>query len=207
MILGLDLSVILAFLGAGILLNLTPGADVMFATASGLSGGPRAGAAAALGVSLGALLHTALAAVGLSALLLAFPLAYDAIRWVGAGYLVFLAFKAWRAPAPSRSIGTTDLSRAIGRGFLTNALNPKVALFILALLPQFTAPDAGPVWAQILFLGGLFAFTGFFITAGYGVAAGQLGARLTRHAKLLNRISSLVYLAIALRLVTQSAKG
>ncbi|MBV7380288.1 LysE family translocator [Maritimibacter dapengensis] len=207
MILGLDPAAVLAFVGAGLLLNLTPGPDVMFATASGLSGGPRVGAAAALGVALGGLLHTLLAAVGLSALLTTFPVAYDLVRWAGAGYLVYLAIRAWRAPPPDRGRGATELSRAIGRGFLTNALNPKVALFILALLPQFTAPEAGAVWAQILILGTLFATTGFFVTAAYGVAAGQLGAQLARHARLLNRIGAVVYIGLAARLAVQGARG
>lgn len=205
--LGLDPASVAAFLGAGVLLNLTPGADVMFATASGLSGGKRNGAAAALGVSFGALVHTVLAALGLSALLMASPLAYDAVRWAGAAYLLFLAVKAWRAGPPEARRGAAQLRRAVGRGFLTNVLNPKTALFIFALLPQFTAPDAGTVWAQILVLGGLFAVTGFFITAGYGVAAGALGRRLIRHAKLMNRISAGVYLLLALRLVTHSARA
>lgn len=201
MILGLDPSAVAAFVGAGVLLNLTPGADVMFATASGVSGGPRAGAAAALGVSLGALWHTALAAAGLTALLAAFPVAYDAVRYAGAAYLVYLAWKTWRAGAAAPGAGVQRLGRAIWRGFVTNALNPKVALFILALLPQFTAPAAGPLWAQILALGMIFAFTGFFVTAGYGVAAGIVGAKLTRHARVLNRVSAVVYAALALRLV------
>lgn len=201
MILGLDPSVVLAFVGAGIVLNLTPGADVMFASASGLSGGPRAGAAAALGVALGALMHTVLAAAGLSALIAASPVLFELVRWAGAGYLLFLAWKAWRAGAVPAQGGETRLIGAIRRGFLTNALNPKVALFILALLPQFTAPEAGPLWAQILALGAIFSVTGFFITAGYGMAAGLLGARLNRHARALNRVSAVVYGGLALRLV------
>ncbi|MGR3364916.1 MAG: LysE family translocator [Maritimibacter harenae] len=201
MILGLDPSVVLAFVGAGIVLNLTPGADVMFASASGLSGGPRAGAAAALGVALGALMHTVLAAAGLSALIAASPVLFELVRWAGAGYLLFLAWKAWRAGAVPAQGGETRLIGAIRRGFLTNALNPKVALFILALLPQFTAPEAGPLWAQILALGAIFSVTGFVITAGYGMAAGLLGARLNRHARALNRVSAVVYGGLALRLV------
>ncbi|MEC7762765.1 MAG: LysE family translocator [Pseudomonadota bacterium] len=201
MILGLDPSAVLAFVGAGVLLNLTPGADVMFATASGVSGGPRVGAAAALGVALGALWHALLAAAGLSALLAAFPPAYDAVRYAGAAYLIFLAWKTWRAGPAVAGDGAQGLWRAIRRGFMTNALNPKVALFILALLPQFTSPSTGPIWAQILALGLVFAVTGFFITAGYGIAAGLVGARLTRHARLLNRVSAMVYALLALRLV------
>lgn len=201
MIFGLDPSAVAAFVGAGVLLNLTPGADVMFATASGMSGGPRVGVAAAFGVALGGFWHAILAAAGLSALLAAFPLAYDAVRYAGAAYLVFLAWKTWRAGPAGAGDGVQRLGRAIRRGFVTNALNPKVALFILALLPQFTSPESGSLWAQILTLGGIFAVTGFFITAGYGVAAGVVGAQLSRHARTLNRVSAVVYAALALRLV------
>lgn len=203
MILGLDPAAVAAFVGAGLIVNLTPGADVMFASASGISGGPRAGAAAALGVALGALFHTVLAAAGLSALLLAAPWAYEAVRYAGAAYLFYLAIRAWRARPPTPAVGGAGrLGRAVARGFLTNALNPKVALFVLAFLPQFAAPGAGPFWAQILVLGGLFATTGLIVTAGYGVAAGLLGARLLRHAPALNRLSALVYAGLALRLVS-----
>jgi len=201
MIAGLDPATVLAFLGAGVLLNLTPGADVMFASASGLAGGPRAGVAAALGVALGGVLHTLLAAAGLAALLLASPLAYDAVRWLGAGYLLFLAVKSWRAPPAEEVAGAQRLGRAIRRGFVTNALNPKVALFVLAFLPQFTNPEAGPVWQQILVLGLLFSGTGFFITAGYGALAGAVGHALAGAAGWMGKVAAVVFVLLALRLV------
>lgn len=201
-LLAMDLATVAAFAGAGILLNLTPGSDVMFASASGLSGGPRAGIAAAAGISLGGLVHTALAAFGLAALIAASPATYDAIRWLGAAYLLFLAIKTWRSPPASRhGTGENRLYTAFKRGFLTNMLNPKVALFILAFLPQFTTPAAGPIWHQILILGVVFASTGFCITAGYGATAGLLRTALGRVSKTLNRITALVFGALAIRLV------
>ena len=201
MILGLDAVTIASFVGAGLLLNLTPGADVMFASASGLAGGPRAGVAAALGVALGGLMHTLLAAAGLAALLAASPAAFEAVKWLGAGYLLFLAVKAWRAGAPQQARGAQSLGRAVRRGFVTNALNPKVALFVLAFLPQFTRPEAGPVWGQILLLGGLFSVTGFFITAAYGAAAGYAGRALGRAFGWLNKLAALVFAGLAGRLL------
>lgn len=200
-LLGLDGVTLASFLGAGVLLNLTPGADVMFASASGIAGGPRAGVAAAFGVALGGLMHTALAAAGLAVILQAHPLAYDVVRYAGAAYLAYLAVKSWRARPADAAKGAARLGRAIRRGFVTNALNPKVALFVLALLPQFTNPETGPVWAQILVLGGLFSFTGFFITAGYGVAAGLAGKALGRATGWLNKVAAIVFGALALRLV------
>ena len=199
--LGLDLVTVASFVGAGVLLNLTPGADVMFASASGIAGGWRVGVAAAFGVALGGLLHTALAAAGLSALLIASPAAYDVLRYVGAGYLLFLAVKAWRADRVPEVAGAQGLARAVRRGFVTNAFNPKVALFVLAFLPQFTDPGVGSVWQQILLLGVLFSTTGFVITAGYGALGGLVGQALGRATGWLNKLAAVVFGALAARLL------
>lgn len=201
MIFGIEPGALMTFLGAGLLLNLTPGADVMFASASGIIGGPRTGVAAAFGVALGGVLHTLIAAAGLALLLQANPLAYDIIRYAGAGYLLYLAVKSWRATPARDQRGTTGLRRALTRGFVTNALNPKVALFVLAFLPQFTDPETGPVWVQILVLGGLFSFTGFFVTAGYGAAAGFAGQALGKATGWMNKVASVVFAALAARLL------
>ena len=193
---------LLAFTLAGLVLNLTPGADVMFATASGLRGGPRAGMAAGLGVGLGGALHVTLAAIGLSALISAHPAALGAIRWFGACYLLWLAVHAWRAgPPDAAERGAARPVRAIGRGFLANALNPNVILFILAFLPQFTDPAHGPVWRQIVLLGGIFTVTGTLVTMGYGAIAGAMGQALGRRLGALDRIAALVFAGLAARLV------
>ena len=189
------------FLAAGIVLNLTPGADVMFATASGLQGGARAGVVAGLGVGLGGLFHVTLAVLGVSALLAASPVALTALKWAGAGYLLYLAVKSWRAGTGPAGQGEATAPRALWRGFVTNALNPKVALFILSLLPQFTDPARGPVWQQILILGVLFMITGTVITAGYGLLAGMAGQALGRRMGALNKLAALLYGALALRIV------
>lgn len=200
MILGLDGFTIASFLGAGVILNLTPGADVMFASASGIAGGPRAGVAAAAGISLGAFVFTGLAAAGLAVLLQANPVAFDAVRYVGAAYLLFLAVKSWRAAPAERVGGAARLGRAFARGILNTLLNPKVALFIFAFLPQFTRPEAGPVWAQILLLGALFSVTGFTVTASYGAAAGLAGRALHRASGWLSKLAAVVFAGLALRL-------
>lgn len=190
-----------AFIGAGVLLNLTPGSDVLFATASGVRGGWRAGVAAAAGISCGSLCHVALTAAGMAAALQAMPGMLEAIRWIGAAYLLFLAWQSWHAPATTDSArGAASLSRAFGRGLLTNVLNPKVALFILAFLPQFTDPGIGPVWQQIVALGVIFAMTGFVITSAYGALAGAFGQALNTRARALNRIAALVFAGLAVRL-------
>jgi len=200
--LAMDPVTIATFMGAGILLNLTPGADVIFASACGISGGWRAGVAAAFGISLGSLWHVLLAAVGVSAMLLAVPHAFDAIRYLGAAYLAYLAYKSWTSvPDVAKGTGTANLGRAVSRGFLTNALNPKVALFVLAFLPQFTDPMLGPVWRQILVLGLIFSATGLVITSGYGAAAGVFGHLLRQRLRVMNKITAIVFGGLAARLV------
>ncbi len=192
---------ILAFLAAGLLLNLTPGADVMFATASGLRGGPRVGVAAGLGVGLGGIWHVGLATLGLSALIAAWPPGLQVLKWLGAAYLLWLAWASCTAPAAAPGLGGLTARAALWRSFVTNALNPKVALFILAFLPQFTDPARGPVAAQILVLGALFTLTGTCVTAAYGALAGILRASIAGRMSLLNRIAGGMLAILALRMV------
>jgi threonine/homoserine/homoserine lactone efflux protein len=198
----MDPVTIAAFMTAGILLNLTPGADVMFATASGMAGGWRAGIAAAIGITLGGLLHLALAVLGISAAISAIPFAFDVIRYTGAAYLLWLAWKSWTAdPAAPHAVGAARFLPAVRRGALTNLLNPKVALFVLAFLPQFTTQTAGPVWQQILILGLIFNATGLVINAGYGLAAGLFHTVLSRVSGGLSKVSAIVFGGLAARLI------
>ncbi|MEM9239330.1 MAG: LysE family translocator [Pseudomonadota bacterium] len=199
---GFDPTLLLAFIGAGLLLNLTPGADFVFISASGISGGPRVGMAAAVGVNLGILVHIAMASAGLSALLIAFPLAYDVIRYVGAAYLIYLAVQAWRSTGEiGQGKAAPSLWVAVRRGFITNLLNPKTALFIFAFIPQFTDPAIGPIWMQILFLGGIFAWVGFAFALSLGALAGIFTNVLKSRARFLNRLSAVMFAGLAARLV------
>lgn len=197
----IPVSDLLAFLAAGIVLNLTPGADVIFATACGMAGGPRVGAVAGLGVGLGGLFHVGLAALGVSALIAAHPAALVALKLAGAGYLLWLAYGSWRAGTGAEARGEIRAGAALWRGFVTNALNPKVALFVLAFLPQFTDAARGPVWVQIVVLGALFTLTGTAITCGYGALAGLAGTRLAARMGLMNKVAAVMLLALALRML------
>lgn len=202
-ILAMDIWLIASFLGAGVVLNLTPGADVMFATASGIKGGWRYSVAASFGITMGSATHVLLAVGGVSAAIAAVPYGLDIIRYLGAAYLVVLAVQAWRAkPDPVNvSQGADSLKSAALRGFVTNILNPKVGLFILAFLPQFTDPQIGPVWQQMLFLGFLFTVTGFIITGLYGVIAGLSRSIMQTRLTILNKISAVIFGGLAARLV------
>lgn len=192
---------LLGFVLAGVVLNLTPGADVVFATASGIAGGPRAGAVAGLGVGLGGLFHVGLAAAGVSALIAAHPAALVALRWGGAVYLIYLAIGAWRAGPVLAGRGIATPRRAIWRGFVTNALNPKVALFVLAFLPQFTVAGLAPIWQQILLLGGIFTLTGTCITVSYGALAGVMGKALGARMGVMNKVAALLFGGLAAKLI------
>lgn len=197
-----DAVTLAAFVIACLALNFTPGADMMFAVASGASGGAKAAVAASLGINLGVVAHIILAAGGVAALIAAEPLAYDAIRYVGAAYLIWLAVQMWRASSVvATQTAKTPLLRVASRGFLTNILNPKTALFIFAFLPQFADPDRGAIWAQIAILGAIFIATGFTVNAAVGALAGAATARLRAASRVMNRLSALVFGGLAARLV------
>ena len=197
----LDPATLAVFMAAGVALNVTPGSDVMFVTACGASQGWKAGIAAAAGISSGTLVHIALTAGGMAAVMQAHPGALEIVKWIGAVYLVWLAVRLWNADPARTRRAAQGLRAAFAKGALTNILNPKVALFILAFLPQFTDPARGPVAAQMVVLGLLFAASGLVINGAYGAAAGALAAPMRRHARALNRFSALVFGGLAARLV------
>ncbi len=189
------------FVGASTLLYLTPGADMMFTIASGVAGGPRAGLAAAVGIALGVMVHVTLAAAGLAVLIAANPALLDLIRYAGAAYLAYLAWQAWTDRGHlSKAEGRRDIWRAFRRGFLTNILNPKVALFILAFLPQFIDPAAGPAWHQIVILGFILGLGGILTDGTYGVLAGVMAERVRRSAGVMNKVSAVIFGGLAARI-------
>ena len=199
---GFDPTVLLAFVTAGLLLNLTPGVDFVFVSTSGITAGPRIGMAAALGINLGVIVHVLLAAAGVSALLLAHPAAYHLIRYLGAAYLLYLAVRAWRASGTLDSTqAAPTVKTAIWRGFLTNLLNPKTTLFIFAFLPQFTDPALGPIWLQILILGMIFLFNGLLFSLAMGATSGAFAHALKSRVRFLNKLTSVIFGGLAARLL------
>ncbi len=196
-------AVLLAFAGAGLALNLTPGADMMFTLGQGLRAGRRAAMAANAGIALGGLVQTLVAALGLGALVAAHPLAFDAIRWAGVAYLLVLAAQALRAgPVAGREVAVLPVWRVFVQAMAVNLLNPKVILFILALLPQFIDP-ARPVLPQFMVLGLVFATGGFVVNGLVGLFAGSIGQRLARSDRLarwLGRASAVIFAGLAVRL-------
>lgn len=176
------------FAGAALLLNLTPGPDMLYVAGTSASRGSRAGVAAALGIGAGCLVHVVLAAVGLSALLAASALAFSIVKWLGAAYLVWagttMLLKKKRSVAPVeeaafRTAAPGPLRRVFLQGALINILNPKVALFFLAFLPQFiSAGEPGQAWAFAV-LGLLFDAGGTLVNIAVALLAGAARARLS----------------------------
>ncbi len=194
------------FLFAALMLNITPGSDFLYCLNQGLHGGPRKGVIASFGIASGSLLHSLFAVSGLSALLAIYPLAFDVLRWAGAAYLLWLAWRTWHTPAfvvPASNVEPVSSFDVWRNGTLVNLLNPKVAVFILAFIPQFVDPQAGSPVLQFLLLGLLFNVTGTSINACVGIFGGSL-ARLLRHspelAENLARISAIVFVLLAVRL-------
>jgi len=173
------------FVVAGLVLNLTPGPDLLYITARSLGQGWPAGAASALGIAAGCLIHTAAAALGVSALLATAPMAYDAVRLCGAAYLVWPGAQALRAGTATATAGDlppAPLGRVFWQGFATNVLNPKVALFFLAFLPQFADPARGAFALQVLVLGLIFIANGLWVCLLVARAAATLSGWARRRA-------------------------
>jgi threonine/homoserine/homoserine lactone efflux protein len=199
---GFEPALITGFVIAGLILNITPGADFLYIMSSGLSGGSRIGVAAALGVNLGVVVHILAAAAGLSALLFAHPAAYDLIRICGAAYLAWMAVQVWRRSSTvARARSCPDVRQAARRGFFINVSNPKTALFIFAFIPQFTDPTIGSIWVQILILGAIFLLNGAVFTLCLGVGSGYFAAALGRRVGVLNKISAILLGGLAARLI------
>jgi threonine/homoserine/homoserine lactone efflux protein len=202
----LDTAQLLLFMTATLALNLAPGPDVLYVLANSARHGIRGGIFATLGISAGIVFHTCIAAFGVAAVLLAHRWAFDALRIFGALYLIWLGIAAWRAADIPELPGATDprLSRVFRQGLITNVLNPKVALFFLAFLPQFADPARGNVTMQVLIFGALFIVSGTIVNLLYAWAGGSLSATLRREVRWqrrLNRISGGILVALGGRLL------
>ncbi|HET8726552.1 MAG TPA: LysE family translocator [Alphaproteobacteria bacterium] len=203
----IDPTTFMLFLAAVIAICITPGPDMLYILASSVTRGPAAGAVAAGGMAMGMLCHTMAAAFGLSAVFAAAPLAYDGVRYAGAAYLAWLAIKSFREPAfrPGGVEGPSAPLRAIFlQAWTTNLLNPKIALFYLAFLPQFVNPAQGSVAGQFLLLGVAFAVIGLAVDVAIGVASGRVGQALLRSgavSSMLKWAPGVVFLGLAVRLV------
>ncbi len=197
---------LLVFLGAALALALTPGPDLLYIATRSASEGRTAGVISVLGVSLGLMIHTAALALGLSVLLASVPIAYEVVRWLGAAYLLYLGSRLLVRPSQLRFEDEAlplRLRAVFVQGLVTNVLNPKVALFFLAFLPQFVDRAAGPVALQLLLLGLLFNAVGSFVNVLAALLASRSAAWLRyrlRSAATLQRFTGGVLVALGVRL-------
>jgi threonine/homoserine/homoserine lactone efflux protein len=195
---------------AALLLNMTPGPDFAFILGHTIRGGRRAGFAALFGIWTGALGHVVLAAVGLSALVAASALAFSLVKWVGVAYLCWLGVQALRSkentlathvPPPGGSP-----ARIFGQGVLIDLLNPKVALFFLAFLPQFVEPGAGPTWAQLALHGVLIVAVSALVEPPIILLGDRMGRGLRANPRFglwLDRSLGGLFIALGARLALQ----
>ena len=205
----IDPAILWAYVPAALALNLTPGADMMFCLAQGARGGARPAIAASAGISAGSMVHVTAAGLGLGALVAGAPWAFDAIRWIGVGYLLWLAWKTLRTPIGAGGRPAVRPARAFRDGLVVNLTNPKVILFILAFVPQFVDP-ARAVLPQFLVFGAVLALGGFVINGLVGVFSGGLGRALVRNPRaerVLRVVSASVFGALALRLLWEGKRA
>lgn len=217
------------FIATGLLLNLTPGPDVLYIVTQSLKGGWRSGALAALGITAGCFVHIAAAVLGLSALLAASGSAFALLKWLGAAYLMYVGWGLLglgrrvtpsTAPMPQArdgvaidliavsavsvmAAGQNDLKKVFVDGFWTNALNPKVAVFFLAFLPQFIAPQALDQTWSFLWLGLLFNFNGLWVNLGYAALGAMVSQRVTalqRCMGWLERVAGTLFIGFGVKL-------
>jgi threonine/homoserine/homoserine lactone efflux protein len=211
-----DLAHLLAFLAAALLLTVAPGPDNLMVLSLGMSRGPRAGVAFGLGCALGCLSHTALAALGVSTLLAGSPVAFGVLKVAGGLYLVWLGVQAVRHAGVARVAGVADATdvganagvvpvRALfARGWVANAINPKVVLFFLSFLPQFVQPGRGPLAWQLALLGAVFTVQAALVFGLLGLCSGSVGAWLNQRPRVgpwLDRAAGGVFVGLGWRMM------
>lgn len=208
----IETSSLLLFMAAGLMLNLTPGPDMLYVATRSMHQGQKAGVVSALGIGAGSIVHCLAAAFGLSAILMYSATAFMVIKFAGAAYLIYLGIKtllskqsALGAPMLER----VSLKKMFWQGVITNILNPKVALFFLAFLPQFVNVEKGNTALQILFLGTLFNISGTTVNTLVGLFAGYAGQRLMQSPKAMTIqrwVTGSVFLALGARLAFAERK-
>lgn len=196
---------LLLFMAAGLALNITPGPDMLYVAARSTSEGRAAGIVSSLGIAAGTLFHITAVALGLSALLAAVPVAYTTIRIAGAVYLVYLGIRALTSQTghATRVVAHATLRTIFRQGVITNVLNPKVALFFLAFLPQFVDPVRGSAAAQIVVLGLIFDTSGTIVNTVVALGASRAAERVrgdSRVGEILRKFTGVIFIGLGLRI-------
>lgn len=210
-----DLSHLLVFMAAGWLLNLTPGPDVFYIVTHALRSGARAGIVAGLGITAGCFVHIFAAALGVGTLLATSAGAFTVLKYVGAAYLLYLGLRMLFGGAAPRTDLTALAGAAPARelkavflgGFWTNVLNPKVALFFLAFVPQFIAPGAGDKMLAFVLLGVLFNLNAIPVNIGWALAGAWMARRsaVQQGLHLLDRVAGALFIGFGIKLALSDA--
>ena len=204
----LPIETLLPFSLAALLLCLAPGPDNIFVLTQSALTDKRAGLAVMFGLCTGLIGHSAAVALGVAVIFQTSALAFTALKLIGAAYLIYLAWQAFRAqamPLATHGKSSPELGQLYRRGIIMNITNPKVSIFFLAFLPQFADPMVGPVAPQILMLGAVFILSTILVFGTVALLAGTLGEYLNRSAKIqiiLNRLAGTVFVGLALKLAT-----
>jgi len=199
-----DISPLLAFALTALVIEITPGPNMTYLAALSLSNGMRTGFAAVAGIALGLMTYGVVAALGLAALIDNSPLLYGVLRWSGVAYLLWLAWESWaseRETSPDATDGKDDRPwLAFRRGLITNLLNPKAAVFYVAVLPEFVQPGGGPVIVQTLMLSVVYVAIATSIHCAIVALAGTLQATtaIANHRRAIRRGLALVLVGIAI---------
>lgn len=199
----------LLYLAACLLVIIAPGPGMLYVISRGLASGRRVGVVAALGTSSGIALHIVAAALGASAIFRLSEIGFQVLKWLGVSYLLYLAWEAlvWKRVFDAGTAVTTDTSRVFWKGALVNALNPKVALFFLAFLPQFVSPRVAPIPVQMLFLGTVFLLLTVLVFTIYGLTSALIRTYVIeqpRVRRFLELGTGSLFLYLGLRLATAS---
>lgn len=204
----------LLFIAAALIMVLSPGPNMIYLISRSICQGRRAGVISLIGVAAGFLVHMSAAAIGLSALFLAIPLAYDLLRWAGALYLLWLAWQAIapgaRSPFDARPLPPDSDSKLVLMGFATSALNPKIAVFYLSILPQFISPQHGSVFAQSIALGLTQIAVSFSVNLLIALSAARIASWFARNSFWLatqRYLMGFVLASLAVRLAAEHRRS
>lgn len=204
----------LLFAGAALLMVLSPGPNMIYLISRSICQGRKAGVISLFGVVAGFLVHMFAAAIGLTALFMVVPLAYEALKWAGAAYLLYLAWQSVKpgasSPFEARQLPQDPPSRLFLMGFLTNLLNPKIAVFYLSIFPQFVSPEHGSVFVQSMVLGFTQIGVSFTVNLMIALSAARLALWFVRHPRWMagqRYVMGLVLAGLAVRLAMEQRRG
>jgi threonine/homoserine/homoserine lactone efflux protein len=202
----LDIQTLVMFITASTLLALAPGPDNLFVLTQSMVRGAKAGIAITLGLCSGLVFHTLAVALGVAVIFQTSALAFSLLKFVGAGYLLYLAYLSFK-DASKTKLSADKLSLSLGalyrRGILMNVTNPKVSIFFLAFLPQFTHPEAGSVTVQVFVLGATFMVCALCVFSLISLLAGRVGkwfAQTKNGESILNKVAGTVFGLLAIKL-------